>query len=284
MISTANDPTWAREALAAVKAPTGRSYRLVEHRSPPNPSRAESGVWVVSDGDHRACLKRLPGDTELAGQRAAAVTCERLHAAGSPVPLYHFVDAVAGDGYALMDFMPGHPVTAGSLTPGHARHLVELIELQADAVVLPPTPSDTAVTSFVDSVIRWRFPDASPRVAQLLDRAHAIAEESRGGRVPSGDVVHGDMNPSNFIVDAKDGDRITGIIDWENPTTGDRAADLAGLLYYQWEAEATPVLWDHFVAITSEGARRMYMAGWACPALLNGWLDRAAAMLDRASG
>jgi aminoglycoside phosphotransferase (APT) family kinase protein len=279
-----DEAPWAPEALARINAATGRAYRLTEHRSPPHPNRPESGVWVVADGDHRACLKRLPGDTALDGQRAAQVTCERLHAAGSPVPRYHVVDDVAGDGYALMDFMPGHPVALGSLTAGHARHLVDLIELQADAAVLPPTPSDTAVEQLVDGILRWRLPDASPRVTRLLQRAHAIAEESRGVRVPSGDVLHGDMNPSNFIVDAADGDRITGIVDWEGTTTGDRAADLAGLLYYQWEKEAAPVLWDHLVAITSDDARRMYLAGWACPALFTGAVDRATAMLDRAAG
>lgn len=283
-VTGADDETWAPAVLAAVGAATGRSYRLLEHRAPPDPNRAASGVWVVADGAHRACLKRLPGDIELVGQRAAAATCERLHALGSPVPRYHFVDVVAGDGYALIDFMPGHPVARGSLTVGHARHLVDLIELQAGAAVLPPTPSETAVEQLVDGVLRWQLPDAPPRVAELLKRAHAIAADSRAVQVPSGDVIHGDMNPSNFIVDAVEGEQITGIVDWEGTTTGDRAADLAGLLYYQWETDAAPILWDHLVAITTDEARRLYLAGWSCPAIYLGALDRASAMLDLASG
>src|SRR4051812_49264597 len=106
----------AQDALDRINAATGRSYRMEEHRPPPHPMRPQAGVWVVTDGDHRACLKWLPGDTDLVGQRAAAVTCDRLHAAGSPVARYHLVDVIGGDGFALMDFLPGHPVLLGALT------------------------------------------------------------------------------------------------------------------------------------------------------------------------
>lgn len=277
-----DEPTWAREALARINADTGHSFRLGEHRSPPHPTRPQCGVWVVSDGDHHACLKRLPGDTGLAGQRAAAMTCERLYAAGSPVPRYRFVDVVAGDGFALMDFMPGHPVLMGGLTPGQARHLVELVELQADAAVLPPGPPNVSVSL----ILGWaaeRTRTHPGQAVELIDRVQAIAGELGDVRLRTGDIVHGDMNPSNFIVDRKDGNRVTGIIDWEITTTGDRAADVATILFYLWRGATGEVLWEGLVELCTDETLRLHVLGLVLWALGVGKLEGASWLLDRIS-
>ena len=282
-MSTVAGPMWAQEASARINAATGRAYRLVEHRPPPHPTRPQSGVWVLADGDHRACLKRLPGETDLAGQRAAAMTCARLHAAGSPVPRYRFVDVVAGDGIALMDFMAGHPVLGGGLTPSQARHLVELIELQAGAAVLPPAPPDTEASRILDWASAWTGSE-SVEALELLGLVRAIAGELRSVSLPTGDIVHTDMNPSNFIVDREGGVRIAGIVDWENTITGDRAADVATILFYLWRGPAGEVLWDGLVALCTEETLRLRAVALAFWALGQGRLERATWFLDRISG
>lgn len=277
----AGDPTWAREALARINAATGRSYQMGEHRPPPHPMRPSAGVWVVTDGDHRACLKRLPGDTDLVGQRAASITCERLHAAGSPVPRYHLIDAVAGDGLALMDFMPGHPVLLGGLSASQARHLLELIELQAGAAVLPPAPPDTTTDSILTGVAHSRLRAPSPEATALLARIEAMARELHEVRTPSGDIVHTDMNPSNFIVDRDGGDHITGIVDWENTTSGDRAADVHTSLFYSGPGEVGDVLWEGLVALCTHETLRLRTLGLASWTLSRGRIDRASWFLSR---
>lgn len=282
-VSADADPAWAREVLAAINIRTGRAYRLAEHRPPPHPMRPESGVWVVVDGDHRACIKRLPASTDLAGQRAAAATCERLAGLGSPVPRYHVVDVVAGDGVALMDFMPGHPVLLGTLTPNQARHLVELVELQAGAAVLPPCPPDTDA----GRILEWADESAGPRsdeVLALVGRVQAITRELLDVRLPTGDIVHTDMNPSNFVVDRDGGDRITGIVDWENTITGDRAADLATSLFHLWGSPAANVLEEGLVARCTEAAFRLRLVALGFWALGWGRVTHAAEMLDRLTG
>jgi aminoglycoside phosphotransferase (APT) family kinase protein len=289
-VSGVAEPSWAREALARINAATGHSYRLGEHLQP-NPTRPESGVWVLSDGDHRVCLKWLPGGTDLARQRAAAMTCERLHAAGSPVPRYHFVDTIAGDGFALMDFMPGHPVPfpMGTLTPGQARHLLELIDLQTGAGVLPAGSPDhftnPTAGGILDRLLEKVAGPQSPQAAELLDRIAAMAEELRGVRVPSGDIVNRDMNPSNVLVDRYGGERIIGIVDWEVTTTGDRAADVAAILFWLWDKpggeDTREVLWDGLVALCTEETFRLRVLALASWSLGNGKVDRASTLLTR---
>lgn len=274
---------WARKALARINAATGRSYRLGDHRRPPHPMRPQAGVWVVADGDHRACLKWLPGDMTLAGQRAAAKTCEKLHAAGSPVPLYHLVDTVDGDGLALMDFMPGHPVGRGALTPLQAGHLLELIELQAGAAVLPPGPPDTSASQILAWASEWTGQQTSEAL-RMVARVQAIATELVDVRLPTGDVVHTDMNPSNFIVDRHGGDRITGIVDWEITTTGDRAADVGTILFYLWGSETAEVVWDGLVALTTPETLRLRVVALAFWALGRGNLEGASWFLGRIAG
>ena len=277
------DPTWAPDALARINAATGRAYRLGEHRPPPHPTRRQSGVWVVTDGDHRACLKWLPGDSDLAGQRAAAMTCDRLYAAGSPVPRYHFVDVIGGDGFVLMDFMPGHAVLGGRLTPGQAHHLVELIEFQAGAAVLPAGPPNVSPSLILGWASEWTRAHPGD-AAELIDAVEAIARELGDVRLPSGDIVHSDMNPSNFIVDSEDGDRITGIVDWEITTTGDRAADVATILFYLWRGTTGEVLWEGLVALCTDETLRVHVLGLVLWALGSGKRDGASWLLDRISG
>lgn len=277
------EPTWAREALARINSATGRSYHLGEHRPPPHPTRPQAGVWVVTDGDHRACLKRLPGQTDLTAQRAAAMTCERLHAAGSPVPRYHLVDVVDGDGFALMDFMHGHPVLGGRLSAGQARHLLQLIELQAGAAVLPASPPTVSAGLILSWASEWVGAHPGEAVG-LIDSVQAIARELRDVSLRSGDILHTDMNPSNLIVDRQDGNRITGIVDWENTTTGDRAGDIATNLFYLWRGETGEILWDGLVALCTEETLLLHVLGLVLWALGSGKLEGASWLFDRISG
>ena len=58
-------------------------------------------------------------------------------------------------------------------------------------------------------------------------RLRGFLEPAWGHRLPSVDLVHGDLNLTNVL--AADG-AISGIVDWDDAGVGCRAADLAGLL------------------------------------------------------
>ena len=63
-------------------------------------------------------------------------------------------------------------------------------------------------------------------VAELLDRYAGLCRPYRGEVLPDNDLVHGDLNVGNLIVD---NGRIAGIIDIEAAGGGSRAYDLVSL-------------------------------------------------------
>ena len=67
--------------------------------------------------------------------------------------------------------------------------------------------------------------DARRLLARCQEMIRRYAAESHA----TGDVVHWDFHPANTLV--ADG-RVTGVIDWDGTTSGDRLFDLATLLYY----------------------------------------------------
>ena len=89
------------------------------------------------------------------------------------------------------------------------------------------------------------------------------------------------MNPSNFIVDRDGGERVTGIVDWENTTSGDRAADVHTILFYLWRGAAGEVLWEGLVALCTEETLRLRVVGLASWSLSIGRVDRASWFLNR---
>jgi aminoglycoside phosphotransferase (APT) family kinase protein len=86
--------------------------------------------------------------------------------------------------------------------------------------------------------------------AALLERLQAIARSAASGPVRRTDVVHFDLNPANVL--HEDG-RLTSVVDWNVPFTGaaqgDRAFDVATLLFYAYDVDAVRAqLWDRAVA------------------------------------
>jgi hypothetical protein len=65
------------------------------------------------------------------------------------------------------------------------------------------------------------------RTARLLDWVHEVGAE--GSAMIGDDLVHLDFQPGNVLV--HDG-RLTGVVDWDGATRGDRHFDLATLRFY----------------------------------------------------
>ncbi|HLN69001.1 MAG TPA: phosphotransferase [Streptosporangiaceae bacterium] len=81
-----------------------------------------------------------------------------------------------------------------------------------------------------------------------------------GSAVPAGgDFVHYDFTPANLL---SDGARITGVIDVNPPVlAGDRAFDLATMLFYCYDHEGVRVrLRSRLLELASPAAARAYLA------------------------
>jgi aminoglycoside phosphotransferase (APT) family kinase protein len=82
----------------------------------------------------------------------------------------------------------------------------------------------------------------SSTTAALLVAVQALVMRHADAHCATGDLVHYDFNPTNLLV--QDG-MISGVIDWQDPCSGDCTFDLSTLLFYCWEiSELQDRLWS----------------------------------------
>jgi aminoglycoside phosphotransferase (APT) family kinase protein len=103
------------------------------------------------------------------------------------------------------------------------------VELQADAGVAPDGRDFGEYQSLVlfdgwDHV--WR--DAAAADARLSARLRDWLRPSHGYRLPARDFAHNDLNLTNVLTD---GERITGVVDWDEFGLNTRAVDLAAIAF-----------------------------------------------------
>jgi aminoglycoside phosphotransferase (APT) family kinase protein len=258
--TTPSNPTSAAEALSAINAQTGSAYTLGDRL--PGGTR-NAGAWLVDGPEGPAVLKWVPGEASPASQEAAARTCERLARLGAPVPRYRSVGTVSGGVYAVMDLMRGSTMDPGS--PRQIRELLSFVELQKDqgfggsgwpAQLVDRITLGDGHYSYPEEMRDW-----SLEARHLLERSCAIARRSRSIACRTSDIVHQDLNPGNVLAVR---DRISGIIDWENTTAGDRAWDVTEILFCAWEKMTVrDLIWERLCALTSSETRSLFCADMA---------------------
>jgi hypothetical protein len=154
-----------------------------------------------------------------------------LGARGYPVPtiVWH---GPARDQWHLtvQNRLPGRPLTELGGRPLDGRLLDEVLALvgrQADAAI---PAGDRDFTGYIANVLfdDWdevwadagRAGGASPALCARIRRWLAPVW---GLRLPPADFAHNDLNLSNILTD---GERITGVVDWDEFALGSRALDL----------------------------------------------------------
>lgn len=171
--------------------------------------------WVTDRAGTVSVLKIMPGaPPEAAGQlRELDAMLSRLRDRGQPEP----------DHAALARLLPA---------------LLRLNNAQAGLGTGPPrwrSLVTQTLTSGGDGYCVHSTLQASPEARDLLPVLRCIGEH-HGPAVPEGqDFVHYDFTPANLL---SDGTAITGVIDINPPVlAGDRAFDLATLLFYCYDHE-----------------------------------------------
>jgi phosphotransferase family enzyme len=195
--------------------------------TPPRVSRA---TWAVrTRGMGELVVKVRHGDRAGEKTRWCATRLPLLGARGYPVPEFVWHGSFGGDWHvAVQQRLPGHPVT--SLTGPLLDALLDLVERQADAGI-PAEGRDFA--GYVANVLfdDWdEVWDDAPRSCQaagpLCERIRGWLQPVWGLRLPPADFTHNDLHLSNVLTD---GERITGVIDWDEFGLGTRALDLVVL-------------------------------------------------------
>jgi aminoglycoside phosphotransferase (APT) family kinase protein len=241
------------EVLAHVNAVHAMSYRVVRRLA----GGFQSGAYELRDADGGRAVLKWTTDTTWARQvlRAAPVV-ERVRTAGWPTAKWLAV-GITPDGcpYQVQEYVDARPM--GRLDARTIDLLIDLVERQRG---LDPDPRRDW-SQYVHDVVfdnrdeaREQARGIDAAAAGMVDRLMLACAEYRGYRLPTGDLVHGDLNPGNILV--ADG-RIVSVVDIEALGSGTRAVDLVGLLASGY-ADSAPA-----PALASLRRAALAAAGWA---------------------
>jgi hypothetical protein len=198
---------------------------------------------------------------------------------------------VLGTNYSIQETLPGRP--AGRIESRLLPDVLRLNELQAgQAIVEPrtwPAPVvDTVLFGGEGFCLLDTMRDYSAATRDLLGVVQRLVSDHADTPCETRDIVHIDFTPANILLEAE---RISGVIDWEGTCSGDRAFDLATLLFYSYaDTEVRGALWQEALELAKPGILRVYLAHlilrqveWSARrhdrATVDLWLGRAAGVL-----
>ncbi len=213
--------------VAELNVALGTDYRLVRHLT----GGLQSGAHELTAGGARVVLKWSDDPGWAPRVRRAADLVRRARAAGYPTPEWLAVGTTAaGSPYQLQEFVDGVGLAdASTIGPSLARELIAVCETQRDLV----PEDDTNWSAWARGVVfeEWdgvweRVRGYGGEVAELISLYDELCRAYRDQALPGNDLVHGDLNVGNLIVD---NGRIAGIIDIEAASGGSRAYDLISL-------------------------------------------------------
>ncbi len=194
------------------------------------PAKVSRATWAVrTRGMGELIVKVRHGDRADEKTDWCAARLPLLGARGYPVPEFVWHGPLGGDWHvAVQKRLPGHPVT--SLTGPLLDALLDLVARQAGAGI---AAEDRDFAGYVANVLfdDWDevwddAPRSCPAAGSLCERIRGWLQPVWGLRLPPADFTHNDLHLSNVLTD---GERITGVIDWDEFGLGSRALDLVVL-------------------------------------------------------
>jgi phosphotransferase family enzyme len=252
----------------------------------PCPGGQVGAAYVTWPDGHRSVLKWRPGVrlADLSGGPLAVAGTAR--AGGYPAPAVELAIQTGDAVVSVWELMPGAP--AGRVTAGLLEEALALNDRQAGLLAGRPDipPVDLYLTGdgpgfCLHSPLR-EHSDRTRALHRWIAAVGAGSPRCLAGE----DAVHCDFQPTNILAD---GDRITGIVDWDGAGRGDRRLDLVTL---RFGLHATPAdagviarldqvldgmpagelapLWAHMSLRMTDWAIRHF-----APADVDHWLDLA---------
>lgn len=221
----------------------------------------ESGAarTILDHTGHAHILKWGAGD-EFRLDNAIAITAE-LARRGYPIPAYLLTGNNLDLRWTIRPMLPGRSM--GILDERYLARIQELNEMQAGATSSlsgdwPARIVESILEGFQEWCVLDTFRNHSAETAAMLSQMQDHARAAERSRFESQDAVHFDFNPQNILVDEG---AINAVIDWEGCCPGDRAFDLATLLFYSYDrSEIRSRLREPMHQIASAEAIAIYLS------------------------
>jgi hypothetical protein len=274
--------------VAFVNAQHGTTFRITDRNL-----GGEQGAVALSDANSvRFILKWSPGAQDLGRLPEILQIVNRLKSLWYPVPRYVVRGLHPAGRYVVLAGLPGTP--ARRLSPPVVEQLLALNDRQRDQGFPADEPWPARVVRDTldggdDYCLLDPMRQHAPETARLLDLVQSLVAQHRDVPTPTGDIVHFDFQPSNILIQ---GTKVTGVVDWDGAQTGDRAFDLATLLFYTYDQDQVrESLWTRLTEIADPRAAVLYLAhlihrqvDWSIrhrpPETVNEWLERARLVLQ----
>jgi Ser/Thr protein kinase RdoA (MazF antagonist) len=234
----------ARELRRLVRQHAGLDCAAL---TPASGGESRTAFWLTDRAGTVSLLKIIPGaGPEMVSHLGAlGVVLHRLRDRGYPAPRFHAVGHAPGLVFWVQQRLPGSALDRGRDRPDGAalaRLLPELLRLNDAQAGLGtgarewPGLLTQTLTTGGDGYCLHSTLQARPDTRGLLQVLRRIGDRC-GPAIPAADdFVHYDFTLANLLTD---GAAITGVIDINPPVlAGDRAFDLATLLFYLYDHDA----------------------------------------------
>ena len=244
------------DALVARINSLHRTAFALEGRTRIGESRA---AYILSDADGAQFVLKFGYGAETRTEHVQQIT-KRLRDVGYPAPRYIYVGVDAGVKYSVQAMIEGNPNPR--INASIVKELIAINRLQAGiGDDLPAEWPSRVVDGVVKGFERYCVIDTlrrEPSTRAMLETLQELVVRHTGEISITSDIVHWDFNPGNVLVD---GDRITGVIDWEGACAGDRGFDLATFLFYSHDdPEVREPLRREVLDCSGRGALAVYLA------------------------
>jgi hypothetical protein len=263
------DPTRIAALVDAINGNHGTRYELLGKME-----RGVNGAWLLkSDGGVKHILKLVAPTDTTAHIKLTACCAEIVNGPDSRCPKYEQIGFTPDLGtWYIQEFLPGIPAPWPSLEL--VSQLIELNRRQEGRSLGEGYNWSQTVREvlYADSR-KWlqRIAAHSLEGAALVHRVRSMLAAFCDFAASDRDVVHGDFQHYNALV-AHDSEQLTGYVDWDGAGFGDRAFDLARLLYdvyvgelecgYVIDPQTVAQLKTEIVKVSGRAGLCVYMAYW----------------------
>ncbi|GID28041.1 phosphotransferase [Paractinoplanes brasiliensis] len=162
------------------------------------------------------------------GRSRSGPLVDRARQAGVPTARHELAAHVDGRRVIVQQRLPGAPPQRPDTHL--VRQMLTLNDRLAGLLADVPAPKPAELYLTGDGpgfCLHQPLAEHSARTAALLARVHEVG--AAGSVMVGDDLVHMDYHPGNVLVDAQG--RVTGLIDWDGATRGDRHFDLVTLRF-----------------------------------------------------